>query len=78
MPYSITCLAIAPFLVPGVYILLFPQEEEIHYCTHSAVHSSKRFKPLFTSCYYACKVVVELEKIQTRNSFSCVIMLGMK
>ena len=39
-------------MVPGVYILLSPQEEEEqflswrHRCTHSAVHSSKRFKPL--------------------------------
>ena len=59
-------LATAPFLfilvgvlsvcefamVPGVYILLWPQEEDVccsswgHRCTHSAAQSSKRFKPL--------------------------------
>ena len=57
-------LAIAPFLfiswhplricygVSGVYILLSPQEEEVHSsswghrCTDTAVHSTKRFKPL--------------------------------
>ena len=39
-------------VVPGVYTLLSPEEEEVHYfcwrrrCTHSTVHSSKRFKPL--------------------------------
>ena len=72
-------LATAPFLfifvgvicefamVPGVYILLSPQEEEIHYpssghkCAHSAAHSPKIFKHLFTSCYYA-KVVVNWKK----------------
>ena len=64
---KILSLAIAPFLfillgtlceialVPGVYILLPPQEEgeEEVQCsssgyifTHSAVHSSKKFKPL--------------------------------
>ena len=61
---KILTLAIAPLLfilvdvlrefamVPGVYILLSPQEEEVHYSswghrsTHSAAHSSKKFKPL--------------------------------
>ena len=60
---KILTLVIAPFLfilvgvhckfpmVQGVYILLYPQEEAVHYysggnrCTRSAVHSSKRFKP---------------------------------
>ena len=82
---KILTLAIAPFLfifvgiicefamVPGVYILLSPAEEEVHYSSerhrsaHSAAYSSERFKPLFTSCYYA-KGVVESEKTQTRNS----------
>ena len=60
-------------MVLCVYILLSPQEEEVHHsswrqwCTDSAAHSSKRFKPFFTSCYYS-KVVVELEKTQTRYS----------
>ena len=37
---------------PGIYVLLSPQEEELHSsscghtCTHSAAHSSKRFEPL--------------------------------
>ena len=39
-------------MVPGVYILVSPQEEEVHSsswghrCRHSATHLSKRFKPL--------------------------------
>ena len=39
-------------MVPGVYILLCPQEKEVHSSswghryTHSGVQSSKRFKPL--------------------------------
>ena len=39
-------------LVPGRYILLSTQEEEVHSsywghkCTHAAAHLSKRFKPL--------------------------------
>ena len=38
-------------MVPGVYIILCPQEEEVHFfsrghrCTHSVAQSSKRFKP---------------------------------
>ena len=92
---KILTLAIAPFLfvfvgvncefaiLPGVYILLSPQEEEVlilpkiyrHRCTHLATHSSKRFKPLFTLCYYA-KVVVKLEK--TNKKLSCVIVLIMR
>ena len=66
---------------PGGYIFVSPKEEEIHYssqwrrCTHSAAHSSKRFKSLFTSCYYA-KVVVDLEK--SSKKFSCVIVLIMR
>ena len=60
---KILTLAIAPFLfilvdvpckfamLPGVYILLSPREEEVHYSscvqifTHSAAYSPKRFKP---------------------------------
>ena len=61
---KILTLAIAPFLfisigvlcefamVPGVYVLLFPHEEEVHSsswgdkCAHLAAYSSKRLKPL--------------------------------
>ena len=54
-------------MVPGVYILLPPQEVEVHSscwvhrCIHSAAHSSKRFKLCLPLHYYA-KVLVELEK----------------
>ena len=68
---KILTLAIAPFLfisvdvlckfamVPGEYILLFPQEEAVHRFTHSAAHSSKRFKPLSTIillCQGYCRI----------------------
>ena len=39
-------------IVPGVYILPSPQDKEVHSssggdrCTHSALHSPKRFEPL--------------------------------
>ena len=39
-------------MVPGVYIILCPQEEEVHVfsrghrCTPSVAQSSRRFKPL--------------------------------
>ena len=42
--------------VPGVYILLSLQEQELHSfslgqrCTHSVAHSLERFKPMF--CHY--------------------------
>ena len=55
---------------PGVYILLCPQEEEVHSSswghryTHSAAQSSKRFKPFLVSNYYG-KVIVELENTQS-------------
>ena len=66
---KILTLGIAPFLfisvgircefasVPDVYILLFPQEEEVHYSyrgdgyAHLATHSSKRLN-FFLSLYY--------------------------
>ena len=53
--------------VQGVYILLPFEEEEAHCsswghkCTHSAVDSSKRFKPWLTSYSYT-KVVDGLKK----------------
>ena len=73
----LTC-AIAPFLfilvdalcefamVPGVYILLYPQEEELHYSKHFKP-LSKTFNLCLTSYDYA-KVIDEIEKTQTRNS----------
>ena len=37
-------------MVPGMYILVYTQEEDSsswgHRCTHSGAHSSKRIKPL--------------------------------
>ena len=50
-------------MVPGVYILLSPQEDDVQYtsgghlCTHIGAHPSKRFKPF----------VRHHMKTQTRN-----------
>ena len=81
MSYCIICftkiltLAIAPFLfilvgivcefaiVPGVYILLSPQEEKVHYTILLEDRDVK-----FSSTLLKDRVVVELEKTQTRNS----------
>ena len=83
-------LAIAPFLfiligvlcefamVSGVYILLSPQEKEVHYsswgnrCTHSAAYSSKRFKPLF-DIMWLCQGYWWIGK-NTSKEFSCVMV----
>ena len=60
-------------MVLGEYILLSSQEEEVHFsswghkCTHSAANSSKDLNPCLP-LYCHPKVIVELEKIQTRNS----------
>ena len=85
---KILTLAIAPFLfifisiiceftmVPGRYILLSSQKEEVHYsfwghrCTHSVAYSTKRFKSLL----HHVKVVVEMEK-NTNKKFSCFMVL---
>ena len=80
---KILTLAMAPFLfilvcilyefamVPGVYILVSPQEEEAlflgHRCTNSAVHSSRRFKPL--------SAIIFMEKTQTRNSTLFMVLI---
>ena len=68
---SVGALSVCEFaMVPRVYILLCPQEEEVHSSswghgyTHSAAQSSKRFKPLPVSNYYG-KVIVELENTQS-------------
>ena len=86
---KILTLAIIPFLlilvgllcefdmVPGAYILLSPQEEEVRYsswgqrCTHSAVHSSKRFKPCLTSYGYA-KIIDEKKQIKNSPVLWCL------
>ena len=89
MPYSITSsikTLIASFLfilvsilyefnmVPSVYILLSPQEGEVHSpywrhrCTHSAAHSSKVFKPLSVITWLCQVIIVDMEKTQTKNS----------
>ena len=69
-------LSVSEFaMVPGVYILFSPQDEEVHSSswghryTHSEAHSSKRFKPL--PLYYYSKATVELEK-NTNKELSCV------
>ena len=65
-------------MVLDVYILLSPQEEEVHssswghICTQIAAYLSKRFKPLSELHDYA-KVIVELEK--TYKEFSCVMFI---
>ena len=65
-------------MVPGVYMVLSPHEEEVHSssCRHRCTHSSKRFKTLsaITLCYYG-KVIVELEKTQTRNSTVFMVLI---
>ena len=68
---SVGALSVCEFaMVPRVYILLCPQEEEVHSSswghryTHSAAQSSKRFKPLPVPNYYG-KVIVELENTQS-------------
>ena len=60
-------------MVPGVNILLFAPEEKVHYsslgnrCLHSAAYALKDLNHCLTSYYYT-KVIVELEKTQTKNS----------
>ena len=88
---KILTLAIAPFLfilvdvlcemamVPGVYILLFPQEKEVpysfweHRCTDVHIQHHIHQKDLnlcLKSCDYD-KVIDELKK-NTNEEFSCV------
>ena len=60
-------------MVPGAYILLSPQEEEIHY---SAEHSLKRFKPLsdiILLCQGYCWTGKNINK-----EFSCVMVFIMR
>ena len=84
---KILTLAITPFLfllvgvlcefamVPGVYILSSPQEEEVHYSilrAHMYIHiqqhiHQKDLNLCLTSNDYA-KIIDELEEIQTRTS----------
>ena len=65
-------------MVPGVYILLFPQEEEVqffswrHRCAHSAAHSSKN---LCLPLYYYGKIAVKLEKTQTKSSTVFMVLI---
>ena len=86
-------MSIAPFLfilvgilcefamLPGVYILLTPQEEEVnsstwgHRSTHSEIHSWKKFK-LFLPLFYYAKVIVELEKHkQGIKELNCAMLM---
>ena len=91
---KILTLAVAPFLfilvgvifefamMPDVYILWSPQEEEVHYSywghkfTHSATHSSKRFKPL-SDIMLLSQGCCWIEK-NTSKEFSCVMVFRMK
>ena len=65
--------------MPGVYILLSPQEKEIHSsfwvqtCTHSATHSSKRFKPL-SAIIFLCQGYCWIGK-NTSKEFNCVMLM---
>ena len=71
------CLSVCEFaMVPGVYILLSPQEEEVYSSSwgqryiHSAAHSSKRFKPLSTTIllwHVHCWI-----RKNTNKEFKCV------
>ena len=81
---KILTLAIAPFLfilvgilcefamVPGAYILLSPQEEEMHFytwghrCTHSETHLWKRFKS-FSTIILLYQGYCWIGKTQTKN-----------
>ena len=83
---KIFILAIAPFLlilvdflcefamVLCVYILLSPQEEEVHYShecktdVHIQQHIHQKDLNLFLTSYGYSKVIDKLEKTQTRNS----------
>ena len=79
MPYSIPSstkiftLAAAPF-----YCTLSKKKVRSssleHRCTHSAAHSRKRFK-LCLPLYYYGKVIVELEKTQTRNLILFMVLV---
>ena len=65
-------------MVPGVYILLSPQEEEVHSsswghrCTHSAAQSIKRFK-LLSPIKLLCQGYCWIEK-NTNNRFMVLII----
>ena len=60
-------------MVPGVYILLWPQESEVHSSfwrhryTHSAAQLSKSFKPLSVTIFLWQGHCWIGEKTQTRN-----------
>ena len=66
-------------MVSVAYIILSPQEENVHFpswghrCTHSAVQSSKRFKPI---CHYIIMVksLLNWKKTQTRNSTVFIVL----
>ena len=65
-------------MLPGVYIVLSPQEEEVyfsswgHRCTHSAPHSLKRFKPL-SPIILLCQGYCRIEK-NTKYSLMVLII----
>ena len=64
--------------VPGAYVLLSPQEEEVHTsswkhrCTHSAAHSLKRFKSL-SAIILLCQCYCWIRK-NTNKEFNCVVV----
>ena len=73
----VAVLSVCEFaMMPGMFILLCPQEEEVHSsswghrCTHLPEQSSKRFKPL-TVTILLWDDIVELKK-STKKEFNCV------
>ena len=57
-------------MVPGVYVLLFPEEEDVHIPEHIYQKDSNLLLPLS----YSGKVFVDLEK-KINEEFNCVLML---
>ena len=57
-------------MVPGVYVLLFPEEEDVHIPEHIYQKDSNLLLPLS----YSGKVFIDLEK-KINEEFNCVLML---
>ena len=65
-------------MVPGVYILLYPQKEEVYYShegtdVHIQQHIHQKGLNICLTSFYYAKIVVELENSQTRNSAVIVL-----
>ena len=79
--YFISVSALCNFaMVPGVYILLPPRKQEVHYsswegrCTNSTVHSSKLFKAL-RAIILLRQGYCWIGENTRKELFSCVVML---